>query len=158
MGTAVAPMMSKMGWSVTEASAVGETCAVAGLVLSVLIGVIIVNIGTARNFTVKNIEKNFNSSLSREELADSVNIHPDNVGRNFKGYTGKKISDYIYELRVNEAARRLVETNDSIHIAFSVGFESLRTFNRVFPQIKNTTPEKYRSQHKNSEPNIENKN
>jgi AraC-like DNA-binding protein len=92
------------------------------------------------------IEKNFHSGLSREELADSVNVHPDNLGRNFKTYTGKKISDYIYELRINEAARRLEETDETIiNIAFSVGFESLRTFNRVFPKFKETTPEKYRA-------------
>jgi len=53
VGTAVAPMIEKLGWSVAEAAAVGETCAVAGLVLSVIIGVIIVNIGIARNLTVK---------------------------------------------------------------------------------------------------------
>ena len=57
VGTAVAPMVEKLGWSAAEAAAVGETCAVAGLVLSVLVGVVIVNIGSARNFTVKKFAK-----------------------------------------------------------------------------------------------------
>jgi len=39
VGTAVGPMAEGLGWSASEAAAVGETCAVAGLVLSVLIGV-----------------------------------------------------------------------------------------------------------------------
>jgi len=57
VGTAVAPMVEKLGWSASEAAAVGETFAVTGLVLSVLIGVILVNIGSARNFTMKKFEK-----------------------------------------------------------------------------------------------------
>ena len=57
VGTAVAPMVGELGWSAAEAAAVGETCAVTGLVMSVLVGVVIVNIGTARNFTASKFEK-----------------------------------------------------------------------------------------------------
>jgi len=57
VGTAVAPMVENLGWSATEAAAVGETCAVVGLVLSVLVGVVMVNIGSARNFTVKKFHR-----------------------------------------------------------------------------------------------------
>jgi ESS family glutamate:Na+ symporter len=53
IGTAVAPMMENLGWVASEAAAVGETCAIAGLALSVVIGIIIVNIGVSRNLTVK---------------------------------------------------------------------------------------------------------
>ncbi len=53
IGTAVSPMMEKLGWVASEAAAVGETCAIAGLALSVIIGIIIVNIGVARNLTAK---------------------------------------------------------------------------------------------------------
>jgi ESS family glutamate:Na+ symporter len=57
IGTAVAPMMEKLGWVASEAAAVGETCAFAGLALSVIIGIIIVNIGVARNLPVKKFDK-----------------------------------------------------------------------------------------------------
>jgi ESS family glutamate:Na+ symporter len=57
VGTAVAPMVGDLGWSAAEAAAVGETCAVAGLVMSVLAGVVIVNIGTARNFTANTFQR-----------------------------------------------------------------------------------------------------
>jgi ESS family glutamate:Na+ symporter len=53
IGTAVAPMLAELGWSASEAAAVGETCAVAGLAMSVVIGIVIINIGIARNLTVK---------------------------------------------------------------------------------------------------------
>ena len=69
----------------------------------------------------------------------------------FKIFTNKKMGDYINELRVKDAAKRLVETDDNvISIAFSVGFDSLRTFNRVFPKFMNMTPEKYRKEFKKS--------
>ena len=64
VGTAVAPMVGELGWSAAEAAAIGETCAVAGLVLSVLVGVVIVNIGTARNFTLSKFEKTGNKIVS----------------------------------------------------------------------------------------------
>ncbi|MCD4676144.1 MAG: hypothetical protein K8S18_09145 [Desulfobacula sp.] len=53
VATAVAPGLGDLGWSAAEAAAVGETCALAGLVMSVIIGVIIVNIGIARNLIMK---------------------------------------------------------------------------------------------------------
>ena len=51
--SAFAPMYEGLGWSSEAASAVGETCAITGLVLSILIGFIILNIGAVRNFTQK---------------------------------------------------------------------------------------------------------
>jgi len=70
VGTAVAPMVGKLGWSATKAAAIGETFGVIGLVLSVMIGVVIVNIGTARNFTVKKFQEG-------EHHVDSVTFLPD---------------------------------------------------------------------------------
>lgn len=70
VGTAVAPMVGKLGWSATKAAAIGETFGVIGLVLSVMIGVVIVNIGTARNFTVKKFQEGGHH-------VDSVTFLPD---------------------------------------------------------------------------------
>ena len=53
VATAVAPMMDKLGWAAAESAAVGETCAIAGLILAVLVGMVLVNIGIARGLTVK---------------------------------------------------------------------------------------------------------
>ncbi|MBU6997669.1 MAG: hypothetical protein HXS49_12095 [Theionarchaea archaeon] len=51
--SAFAPMYEGLGWSSEAASAVGETCAITGLVLSILVGFIILNIGVAKNLTQK---------------------------------------------------------------------------------------------------------
>ncbi len=96
---------------------------------------------------VSYIHDNYTFDISREGLAATVDVHPDSLGKLFKSVTNKKLGDYINELRVKDAAKKLVETDDNvISIAFSVGFDSLRTFNRVFPKFMNMTPEKYRKQ------------
>jgi AraC-like DNA-binding protein len=95
------------------------------------------------------IQENYTFDISREGLAATVDVHPDSLGKLFKSFAGKKLGDYINELRVRDAAQKLTETDDSvISIAFSAGFDSLRTFNRVFPKFMNTTPEKYRNEFK----------
>ncbi|MBN2159882.1 MAG: helix-turn-helix transcriptional regulator [Spirochaetes bacterium] len=97
------------------------------------------------------IQDNFRSDISREGLAASIDVHPDNLGKLFKTCTSQKLGDYIYELRTTEAAKQLIETDNTIiDIAFSVGFESLRTFNRIFPKFMGMTPEKYRRMNKKS--------
>jgi AraC-like DNA-binding protein len=102
---------------------------------------------------IQYISENYTETeLTREGLASHVGVHPDSFSRQFKQYTGKKLGDFIYEIRINEAARRLREEDTNvIDIAFDVGFESIRTFNRIFPKFMDTTPNKYRGLYRNAE-------
>jgi len=94
---------------------------------------------------VEYIDQNYAYEISREGLASHIGLHHDNLGRYFKLYQGKKMSDYINELRIKEAARKLQETDEKIiDIAFSVGFGSLRTFNKSFREIMKMSPAYYR--------------
>lgn len=98
------------------------------------------------------IKDNYTFNLSREGLAASINIHPDNLSKLFKMSTSMKLGDYVNDLRIKDAAKKLVETDEKvIDIAFSVGFDSLRTFNRVFLKFMKATPENYRKINKNRE-------
>lgn len=91
------------------------------------------------------INDNYVHDISREGLAASVGIHPDNLSKLFNAYKNMRIGDYINELRIQDAAARLLSSEESVtDIAFAVGFESTRTFNRAFAKYMNTTPEKYR--------------
>jgi len=95
------------------------------------------------------IEGNYTSDISREGLAASLDINPDHLGKAFKSFTGEKISDYINRLRVREASDKLRTTDDKIiDIAFSVGFESLSTFNRAFLKEMKITPQVFRRESK----------
>ncbi|MBP7583605.1 MAG: response regulator [Spirochaetes bacterium] len=92
------------------------------------------------------IEDNYQADLTRDGLAAAVGMSSDHLSRAFNGMYGKKIPEYISEVRVREAARRLEQSNDSVlHIAYAVGFENLRTFNRAFLKIMKMTPRDFRS-------------
>lgn len=92
------------------------------------------------------IDNNYTSHISRENLAASLDVSPNHMGKYFKIITGKRINEYINELRIDDAARMLGEQKSEkvITIAFSVGFESLTTFNRTFLRVMGVTPSDYR--------------
>ncbi len=95
------------------------------------------------------IEANYTSDISREGLAAASGISPDHMSRMFKAYAGKRINDYINELRVRDAASRLSGTSAKIiEIAFAVGFDSLATFNRAFLKVMLESPTEYRKKNR----------
>ncbi len=97
------------------------------------------------------IDKNFMSEITRESLAEQFDMNADYLGKLFKSARGMKIGDYINELRVREAAGKLATTDALIiDIAYSVGFESLRTFNRAFQKTMNISPREYRDSRKSN--------
>ena len=95
------------------------------------------------------IEENYTSDISREGLAAAVGMNPNYFSGQFREYTGKKINDYINELRIRDAARRLGDTEEKIiDVALTTGFDSLSTFNRAFKNVTGLTPSDYRNQQK----------
>ncbi len=91
------------------------------------------------------IDENYTSGISREGLALAVGISPNYMSSLFNTYTGKSISEYINELRINEAIYQLESGNSKIiDIAFSVGFENSVTFNRAFKKVTGKTPSDYK--------------
>lgn len=91
------------------------------------------------------IEQKYADEITREFLADEVGMNADYFGKIFKQYTGKKLGEYINEVRVRGAKEMLADPENSIsNIAFAVGFESLPTFYRVFMKYTGQTPQAYR--------------
>ena len=98
------------------------------------------------------LQNHFTQKLSLQEIANLVFMTESNFCKFFKKSTGKTYSDYVNELRINEAARLLVQTEKSIsQIAFDCGFETLSYFNRVFFTKKACTPSAYRSTNRHSQ-------
>ncbi len=94
------------------------------------------------------LEKNYNSDISREGLAEYVEMNTDYLGKLFREYTGFKISEYINNLRIMEARELLVHSDKKvIDIAFHTGFENLSTFYRVFQNLIGVSPSKYRDKY-----------
>lgn len=97
------------------------------------------------------LKTNYHDDISREGLASMIDLDPDYISKLFKIYTGMKIGDYINRLRIEEACILLVSGDRSIlDICMSVGFESLRTFNRAFIRTMGETPSSFRNKKQES--------
>ncbi len=95
------------------------------------------------------LDENYTEDISREGLASSLGISPDHLSRYFKMHTGMKFSEYINRLRTEKAAEILKETDEKIiDIAHACGFESLRSFNRIFRERLRCTPGEYRKRYR----------
>jgi AraC-like DNA-binding protein len=80
-----------------------------------------------------------------EELADMITVSPDYFTKMFKDSIGKTPIEYINGLRVNEAMRRLSETDASMaDIADGIGFCNPNYFHKIFKQYMNVSPLAYR--------------
>ena len=87
-----------------------------------------------RVLKVKNyISKNYMEEIRLAQLAEIA------------GMTGRNLSDYIIDIRLGYAARKLVDTNHSIsEISFECGFNNLSNFNRIFKRKKGYSPSEFR--------------
>ena len=91
------------------------------------------------------IQNNFYNKICLKEVADLVYLTESNFCKFFKKATGKTYSDYLNELRINEACRLLVQSEKSINqVSYDCGFETLSYFNRVFLNKKGVTPSLFR--------------
>ncbi len=90
------------------------------------------------------IFENYMNDLSRESVADEVDMSPGRFGRAFIICTGKKVREYTNDVRIDKAKVMLEGDAAIINIAFSVGFESLSTFSRAFNKNCGITPTAYR--------------
>ncbi|MBS1317055.1 MAG: response regulator [Lachnospiraceae bacterium] len=92
-----------------------------------------------------------NKSLTREELAAQVFLSPDYMAKIFKKETGKRISDYLSEVRLQEAKYRLTETGQSIsEIAASLSYSNFSGFSRMFKSETGLSPAEYRKKYRKS--------
>ncbi|MCP4131166.1 MAG: helix-turn-helix domain-containing protein [bacterium] len=97
------------------------------------------------NVVINFIKQNYTSDISREGLAAAVDMNTSYLSTLFNTYTGKKFNEYIHSLRIKDAAALLENTDKQIiDIAYTVGFDSLTTFNRAFKNETGSTPSECR--------------
>lgn len=91
------------------------------------------------------IQNHYSEPLSLKEVADLVSMSQSNFCKFFKKATSTTFSDYLNDLRINEACHLLIYSEDNISkIAEDCGFESLSYFNRVFLKKKLVKPSLFR--------------
>ena len=91
------------------------------------------------------IEKNLTLNLSIPLMAENVGMSPRNFNRRFKQATGETALKYLQLIRV-EAAKKLLEDgrNSFDNISFTVGYDNVSFFRRIFKRETGLTPTEYR--------------
>lgn len=89
--------------------------------------------------------ENLHRDLTVEELADRANLGVRQFNRRFKAAFGCPPSQYLAELRLDEARQRLLLPRASVErTADALGFGSLRAFHRAFSARYGISPGAYR--------------
>ena len=96
--------------------------------------------------TVSYISANFRKSFLLEDMAKDLGVSKYVLSRVFSKTFHRNFNQYLNDARLNYACHRLENTSDSItNICLDSGFESQRTFNRVFKERYKISPSDYRS-------------
>ncbi len=91
--------------------------------------------------------RNYQSDITLEDVASLVYMNKNAFCRFFRKSTGKTMLQFLYDIRIGMACRKLQHTEESlIRISDMVGFNNVSNFNRVFKLTTNITPSKYRKQ------------
>lgn len=96
--------------------------------------------------SVEYIAKNFRNEISLEKMALDLGVGKYVLSRMFAKTFHCNFNKYVNEVRLNYAVAALENTQDTItNICFDCGFESQRTFNRVFKERYKISPSDYRN-------------
>lgn len=95
------------------------------------------------------IDQNYKDEIRLQHVADLVGMTPSAFSRFFKLRTGKTMNEYIVDVRLGNAARRLIDTTDSVaEVCYACGFNTLSNFNRLFKKRKGVSPTEFRDKYR----------
>ena len=96
----------------------------------------------------KYISDNYMYELRLKSLADLANMSESAFCRFCKLHTGRRLSDYIIDIRLGYATRLLIDTTETIaEISFKCGYNNMSNFNRIFKRKKGCSPTEFRNSH-----------
>ncbi len=92
------------------------------------------------------IGKNYpNPDLKLADIAKALSMTEDKTSEEIRVATGKSFKAYLNTIRIEESKRLLKETSMQIsEIAFSVGYNNVQHFNRVFKESVGVAPGAFR--------------
>ena len=83
--------------------------------------------------------------MTRQKAADYFFLNPSYLSQLFKSETGEAFTDYVTQVRMEEARRLLSTTDHKIqYIAELVGYTSNQHFTRTFKKYAGMLPVEYR--------------
>lgn len=100
------------------------------------------------NFLKQYIDENWDQEVKLRDLATTLYMSEDYIGRLFKNETGKVFSQYLTEVRMNHALSMVRDTNKKVtEIALSTGYNSTSNFIAAFRRTFGATPMAMREQY-----------
>ena len=94
------------------------------------------------------IDEHYTETISRKDIAKAVGYNESYISHLFKQTVKTTLSEYIYSMRVYDAAQLLMKTDLPItQIVSQLGFGSIRNFNRVFLSHTGFNPRDYRKKY-----------
>ncbi|MDQ2084870.1 response regulator [Herbivorax sp. ANBcel31] len=93
----------------------------------------------------KYIKENYKEPITIKEMSKNLYINPVYLGQLFKKIFGVRFSDYVHELRIDEAKRLLEETSmETCEIARELGYSNYNMFLKYFERNTGTRPNNYK--------------
>lgn len=102
------------------------------------------------NSTLRHIlnycHEHYTEHITLDDLSANLHLSKYYISRTMNNKIGISFNDYINTLRINFACDLLTQTDKKIaDISEESGFGTIRSFNRVFYDIKGVTPQEYRN-------------
>lgn len=102
--------------------------------------------GDVASRVISYICDNFKKELSLDIISHELGVNKFYISRIFTNKIGVSFNDYINNLRVDFSKKLLQNSNLPIlEVSNECGFETQRTFNRIFKKLAGTTPMEYRA-------------
>lgn len=100
---------------------------------------------------VEYVAKNFRETITLDKMANDLGVSKYVLSRMFSKTFHCNFNSYVNGVRLNYATAILESTQESItNLCLDCGFESQRTFNRVFKERFKVTPREYRNNRRSS--------
>jgi AraC-like DNA-binding protein len=94
------------------------------------------------------LDENLYKEHSITSLCRQFTVNREKLQAGFHALVNSTVHAYIVQQRIDRAAKRLLETDDSIKaIALESGYKKQRSFNKTFKAIFHFTPATYRKFH-----------
>ena len=92
------------------------------------------------------IQEHYREDIDRDTIAAMAYITPNYLSKRFRTEMGMNLREYINQLRIEEAIRLLLSTNDAVsEIASKVGYANISYFSTVFRKQCGMSPIDWRS-------------
>lgn len=106
--------------------------------------------------TLSYLSRHYAQDIRCEQLAERAYLSLSYFNKLFKEVTGSSVIKTLQNIRIEEACKLLQNSHLPVtEIAEKVGYSDIKHFYRLFRQIKNTTPGKYKNQFKTSRLNYD---